>query len=370
MRIYAVDWAYNTEELVWYDGKRGGQGLPPLRPGDVVVLEAIPPKAAHALLKRGARILYCPTSAMAALRRREGWGKEDSLDAVLIWRLYQERAAEFREFTPPPRLLVLGRTYADIVKIHVGVQNRLWALGDDSPLSGLDALFERLKGHVVRAMEKELARYPVWTEWLAHVRGVGAATGGRILGILARKGIAAFTTPAKLWAYAGLHVVDGRAPRRVCGEVAPWNAELKSLVVQILLDSFIRCRTPVYRDLYDAEKERQKARVYAPGELARLGYGYSEGDTRLRGGHAERRARRKVAKIFLLHLWLVWRALEGLPLQKPRGPFPEPPNCPAAVLEKIRALSAAEEGGEDVRCSKCGGELVWDAKRHVFYCDA
>lgn len=67
----------------------------------------------------------------------------------------------------------------------------------------------------------------------------------------------------------------------------------------VLADSFIKQRTPLYREIYDKEKQRQLD---------------NNGITKL---HAHRRAIRKMMKIFISHFWLKWRGAEGLEVSKP-----------------------------------------------------
>lgn len=61
-----------------------------------------------------------------------------------------------------------------------------------------------------------------------------------------------------LWHYCGLHVVDGRSPRRQKGRVADWNPDARTAVLMPggIADSIVRRRTPRYRDIYDATKAR------------------------------------------------------------------------------------------------------------------
>lgn len=62
------------------------------------------------------------------------------------------------------------------------------------------------------------------------------------------------------WHYAGLHVVDGKLPRRRKGQQADWNPTLRTLALKPkgIADQIIKHRTPVYRDTYDAARERGK----------------------------------------------------------------------------------------------------------------
>lgn len=96
----------------------------------------------------------------------------------------------------------------------------------------------------------------------------------------------------------GCHVEWAR-DRKLAGFVAPYNTELKS-TVYIVSTLFLQLQTPLYVDIYYQEKAEQE-RMHP--ELTK--------------GHRDNRALRKVSKIFLQHLWLVWREGEGLPVSEP-----------------------------------------------------
>lgn len=61
-----------------------------------------------------------------------------------------------------------------------------------------------------------------------------------------------------LWHYCGLHVVDGRSPRKAKGKVADWSPVARTVVLMPggIAEQIVRQRVPVYRDLYDATKDR------------------------------------------------------------------------------------------------------------------
>lgn len=93
-----------------------------------------------------------------------------------------------------------------------------------------------------------------------------------------------------VWKYAGLHVVDGRAPRRRKGVQSDWRTSLKTLLLQPngVADQIVLWRTPRYRDIYDEKKA---------GKLA-------EGRTL---GDAHEVARKVAAKAFVGDLLVEWK---------------------------------------------------------------
>lgn len=154
---------------------------------------------------------------------------------------------------------------------------------------------------------------PVW-EWLTSIKGLGA--GGDAAKLLAQiDDIGRFDTVSKLWRFAGLAVMEGKAEKNQKGEKAHFNNKLKA-VCYVIADQFIKQQTPGYVDIYYSEKARQRElhpEKIETGRKTQNGkalYQYSD-------AHIHNRAWRKMIKEFLRDLWLHWRRLEGLPVSKP-----------------------------------------------------
>lgn len=180
-------------------------------------------------------------------------------------------------------------------------------------------------------------------DWATSIKGLEA--GGQVAKVLALiDDIANFDNVSKLWRYAGYGLYDywidakGKvvAPKagwvqdgeerewlvvtpkpewtlqkhadvKVKGFVCPFNTELKS-TVYVVVDMFIKHKPEPYRPYYDEVKEeyhKQHAKETINGKVC-----YSD-------AHINKMAIRKVAKLWLQHLWLVWRTLEDLPVTLP-----------------------------------------------------
>lgn len=181
---------------------------------------------------------------------------------------------------------------------------------------------------------------------LGKVRGIGPRLSGLLIALIGSP--AKFDNAAKLWAYAGLHVIDGRCVRRRKGAKSNWNDQLKVTAWKIA-QSFVKAGGP-YRDLYDRYKARIVERELNKGsiiwkaggatgeEILDDETGRKEAGVKWKVAHApdgavippppkevpewslgriNNMALRYIAKMFLSHLLHVWRELEGLPLRAP-----------------------------------------------------
>ena len=194
---------------------------------------------------------------------------------------------------------------------------------------------------LLRQLSERISHHPAWP-WLGRVRGIGPSLAARLLG---RLDIDRAPTPSSFWSYCGLATVaaevyrcahcgyelslpSGRAvraghrvpatgqpcagtlaavgegPRRVAqprpsrGESAPYDREAKKLCYLIGI-SFVR-QGSAYRLYY----QEQRARLDA-----------AKPDWIPRRRHLT--ALRMTEKLFLAHLWLVWREQLGLPITAP-----------------------------------------------------
>lgn len=123
-------------------------------------------------------------------------------------------------------------------------------------------------------------------QWLVSLKGISDILAAKVLSRIQGRN---FRSEASLWHHAGV------APNCIKkkGEKANWDSTLKRYLLgdQQVAHEFVMQRTPKYREIYDKEKEKQKNNGLINKET---------GKTNLQ---AERRARRKVAKVFLRDLY-------------------------------------------------------------------
>lgn len=175
-----------------------------------------------------------------------------------------------------------------------------------------ERIFEELEEQALFELHDLVKPLPIYRE-VIQVKGIGKILAAQLISAI---DISRANTPSALWRYAGLAVFDGKAERRIKGEKLHYNMELKKFCF-LIGESFVKCRSP-YRRIYDEAKEF-----------------YAANRPNWTKKHCHMAALRKMVKVFLVHLWIKWRELEGLPVR------------PIYVLEKMghTTFISAEEFG-------------------------
>lgn len=227
----------------------------------------------------------------------------------------------------------LVKTYDQCVRTSTATQNRIHHLNPDRApqYDEIVKMMDSMKGKIARRIEKQLEYWPIWTDWMKGVPGIGPATGGRLImlyyyrfipicqecggdlikgdgvmtcsgcgktakgdGVLKyRLGFKYFLHVAGWWKYMGVHCDEtGRKPKRKAGLVSDWSSQGRALAY-LIGESFIKSKGP-YRDFFD---ERKRKREITHPEASRL--------------HRNNMARHEVAKLFLSHFMEVAKEIEG-----------------------------------------------------------
>ena len=112
-------------------------------------------------------------------------------------------------------------------------------------------------------------------------------------------------TVSALWKFAGYGVTNGKRDKPEKGKKLPYCARLKT-ACYLVGSSFLKSNSP-YREIYDSTK------AY-----------YETNREEWPKGQRHNAAMRKMIKVWLQHLWVIWRNMEGLPTS---GPY---------VMDKLR----------------------------------
>jgi hypothetical protein len=202
---------------------------------------------------------------------------------------------------------VLGhyaRELLDIQKLRVAQGNRVAAMERDGLPDELIAFardtletLAKKERSLNTYLAKQAARHPLGA-WIKDQRGIGLAGFARLIGITGP--LDRFATVSKLWAYVGMHTVDGVAPRKRKGERANWSPAGRVLCHQIGESIVKMGRGGEYREAYDTKKAA-----------------YVESRPEWTPAHRHAAAVRYSVKRLLRRMWVAWRAvmpsIEGEP---------------------------------------------------------
>lgn len=170
---------------------------------------------------------------------------------------------------------------------------------------------------IARHVQKIIKDVPIYEHFLKTVKGCGPTMSAVII---AEIDINEASTVSKMWQYAGCnpglvrgHRREGdkivvsdtmiKGDRLTKGFIAPYNDFLKTKLLGVLADCFIKSRSP-YADYYynyvqrlsNSEREFEEGRKWKDESKA----------------HIARAAKRYMIKMFLKDLYVEWRTLEGL----------------------------------------------------------
>jgi hypothetical protein len=220
-------------------------------------------------------------------------------------------------------LRFLVETYYDIQDQRIVAQNRLRSYQDAKEAERRDELqqtsewvdqrFDKIERETKAKILREVRRYPLARDYMLKIKGVGPCIAAAIIAYY--EDVERFSTISKFWAYAGQHVVDGHAPKRKKGELANWSPNLRR-ILWLASESFVKVKSSPYRPLYDEFKAFYQTKF---PEQVDSGKKNKQGKpimlyTKM---HIHNMAKRKVVKVFLSHIWLTWREMQGLSVEPP-----------------------------------------------------
>ena len=184
-------------------------------------------------------------------------------------------------------------------RIAFGLREGAIERGADQSGNGNSALFERWQERFYMLEKeadkdiKELAGDIPIIQEMVKVRGVGYLLAAKVAAMI---DIERATTVSALWRYAGYAVVNGQREKLTKGEKAHYNRRLK-IACRLIGESFLKSNSP-YRSIYDSAKEY---------------YAANRTDWTLL--HQHNAALGKMIKVWLQHLWVIWREMEGLDIK-------------------------------------------------------
>ena len=196
---------------------------------------------------------------------------------------------------------------------------------------------KQLEADIEKRLKKVLKRFPIYTEWLKGVKGVGTIAAATIVSSI---NVHEATTVSKIWQYCGLNpgMVRGkkrkerkdgnfelivtdtmiRGDKMTAGFVSPFNKQLRTALCGVLADGFIKAQAPYALDYYYPYKERLAQSENTVSEIRKAGAKAEAIAWKdAKKAHRDRAAKRYMIKHFLRDLYVQWRTMEGLPVREP-----------------------------------------------------
>lgn len=213
-------------------------------------------------------------------------------------------------------------------------------------------IMKSLKGKLTRQIEAELEMFPVYTEWISKIKGIGPFIAGNVIMLYYYKFVPVcpdcggevekkekkasiedpekkipggyictkcqknlkgegllkykvaekdFPTISKWWKYMGREIKDGKLTKKTKGTVINWSP--KGRVIGFMFADQINRRKPEDSEYKKFLLERKEKRIITHPEAS--------------NGHRHNMAKHETIKLFLSHFWTVARALDGKPVSEP-----------------------------------------------------
>ena len=240
----------------------------------------------------------------------------------------------------------LLRTYDGLNKLIVSAKNRMASLNPEAVAAYQDDIktMESLRGKFSRKIARELVYWPIWTEWMKHIQGIGPYIAGNLIVLYYYRFVAICThcgadlakledkdgkktlactacgKPSKSegllkhrielkdferisnwWSYMGqANGPDGKMIKKKKGVTCNFSPRGRLITYQIGEQFEKRSAEHDYRRFYD---ERKKKHVIKNADTTPV--------------HRQRMARREAAKLFLAHFWMVARTIDKKTLTAP-----------------------------------------------------
>ena len=205
------------------------------------------------------------------------------------------------------------RVASEVRQSHLTLQGR-----QDPETDELHRRLKDLEDYVDGRVAHLIQGHPAYN-WFSKVKGIGKENIGKVVGLI---DIEKAPTISSLWKFAGFSVEEGAAPRRQKGGKLEYNSQLRSMCWR-LGSSLLRAKGKFYdyylkeKDKYYQRYQNQGVKIVPATSLPKKEGKRYEPEGMISEGHVHNQAMRKMIKLFLSCLWVVWRQAEGLPVTKP-----------------------------------------------------
>ena len=278
-----------------------------------------------------------------------------------------EKVVDLQKLKKGIRTLVRARE--DFQAMRKRMDNRLGRKADGASQNIDEREFDAMHiesflnaADVARKQEKDIEKmlritlksFPIYNEFLKDVKGVAEVMAGWLISeIDIHKAIHV----SKIWQYAGLNPTLVQGKKRVSkksykpdmgtvisemknlrtketdyiiqtidlikgdrpteGYVLPYNKNLRTKLIGILADGFIKSKSSYYIEFYLPYKARLEKESNTINDYGRKRVSSGKSWAETNKGHRDHAAKRYMIKMFLRDLYVAWREIEGLSVRPP-----------------------------------------------------
>ena len=219
-------------------------------------------------------------------------------------------------------LVIHAESVDDLERVRISNENRLrslttvYGLTPDHPdvarMAGIVEAMGKFEHDATLNLQRAMRRHPLGP-WVKAQKGIGEKQAARLLASIGDPYWNTLhqrpRTVSELWAYAGMHVINGASPRHQKGQQGNWN-DTARMRIWLIASAMPKFPGGTYEQAYRAAREKYAASTHA-APCARCGPKGkpAPAGSDLSDGHKHARAIRIVAKEILRDLWIEARRL-------------------------------------------------------------
>lgn len=328
MKTIAIDWAYK-KPLAIYDGleckilqikqNENVEQIIKYYSNDIeVVCENLPHLLCRAFLECGINVYTIHPNLVKSYKDQNNIENpdDDAISAQCIYEIYQQSPEFFRQVIIDVRqesLRNVVKSFIDIQRTRIKIDQRNNIKSKFIESDSIDTkILEKEEAKIQKQMENILNSFPVYTNFLCKIKGVGTIISAKLLSYI---DIRKANKPSAMIKYCGLGVTDGEADHKAAGKLLTYNPELKTICLGHLGETLIKLNHEKYRQIYDNAKERYIGKYGDEATTSAKSGDRKNGKWNKMRVHLT--ARRIMVKQFLSDFWSQWRKSEGLSFSYP-----------------------------------------------------